>query len=45
MDSAGMTVYTIDEASGELKPIGHYPMGAQPSWFEYERAGSAYSAP
>jgi len=27
MDSAAMTVYTIDRASGELKPIGHYPMG------------------
>jgi hypothetical protein len=26
MDSAGITVHTIDEASGELKQIGHYPM-------------------
>ena len=34
MDSAGMTVYTIDQASGELKPIGHYPMGTQPNWIE-----------
>ncbi len=34
MDSAGMTVYAIDQASGELKPIGHYPMGTQPNWIE-----------
>jgi hypothetical protein len=34
MDSAGMTVYSIDQASGELKPIGHYPMGTQPNWIE-----------
>ena len=34
MDSAGMTVYSIDRASGELKPIGHYPMGTQPNWIE-----------
>jgi 6-phosphogluconolactonase (cycloisomerase 2 family) len=34
MDSAGMTVYTIDQASGELKPIGNYPMGTQPNWIE-----------
>jgi 6-phosphogluconolactonase (cycloisomerase 2 family) len=34
LDSAGMTVYTIDRASGELKPIGHYPMGRQPNWIE-----------
>jgi 6-phosphogluconolactonase len=36
MDSAGITVYTIDQASGELKPIGHYPMGL-------ERTGSRSS--
>ena len=29
-----MTVYTIDQASGELKPISHYPMGRQPNWIE-----------
>ena len=34
MDSAAMTVYTIDQKSGELKPIGHYPMGTQPNWIE-----------
>jgi 6-phosphogluconolactonase len=34
MDSAGMTVYSIDQASGELKPIGHYSMGTQPNWIE-----------
>jgi 6-phosphogluconolactonase (cycloisomerase 2 family) len=34
MDSAGMTVYTIDQASGELNPISHYPMGTQPNWIE-----------
>jgi 6-phosphogluconolactonase (cycloisomerase 2 family) len=34
MDSAGMTVYAIDQASGELKPIGHYAMGTQPNWIE-----------
>jgi hypothetical protein len=28
---AGMTVFTIDRASGELKPIGHYLMGTQPN--------------
>jgi 6-phosphogluconolactonase (cycloisomerase 2 family) len=33
-DSAGMTVYSIDQASGELKPIGHYAMGTQPNWIE-----------
>ena len=34
MDSAAMTVYMIDETSGELKPLGHYPMGRQPNWIE-----------
>ena len=34
MDSAGMTVYAIDHASGELKPIGHYPLGTHPNWIE-----------
>ena len=34
MDSARMTVSTIDQASGELKPIGYYPMGTQPNWIE-----------
>src|ERR1700680_2205891 len=34
MDSAGMTVYTIAQTSGELKPIGNYPMGMQPNWIE-----------
>ena len=34
MDTAGMTVYAIDHASGELKPIGHYPLGTQPNWIE-----------
>src|SRR5271169_5471920 len=34
MDSAAMTVYAIEQASGELKPIGHYPMGTQPNWVE-----------
>jgi hypothetical protein len=29
-----MTVYSIDEASGERKPVGHYPMGTQPNWIE-----------
>jgi 6-phosphogluconolactonase (cycloisomerase 2 family) len=29
-----MTVYAIDQASGELKPIGHYAMGTQPNWIE-----------
>ena len=32
--SAGMTVHAIDQGSGELKPIGHYPMGTQPNWIE-----------
>ena len=34
MDSAAMTVYAIDQTSGELIPIGHYPMGTQPNWIE-----------
>ena len=34
MDSAGMTVYGIDAASGELKPLHQYPMGTQPNWIE-----------
>ena len=34
MDSAGMTVYAIDQASGELQPTGHYAMGTQPNWIE-----------
>ena len=34
MDSAAMTVYAIDQATGELDPIGHYPMGTQPNWIE-----------
>jgi hypothetical protein len=34
MDSAGMTVYAIDHASGELKPVGHYPMATQSNWIE-----------
>ena len=34
LTSNGMTVYSIDEASGELKPVGHYPMGTQPNWIE-----------
>jgi 6-phosphogluconolactonase len=34
MDSAGMTVCSIDQASGELKPIGQYAMGTQPNWIE-----------
>ena len=29
-----MTIYAIDQASGELKPICHYPMGTQPNWIE-----------
>jgi hypothetical protein len=29
-----MTVYSIDQASSELKPIGHYTMGTQPNWIE-----------
>jgi hypothetical protein len=29
-----VTVDTIGQASGELKPIGHYPMGTQPNWIE-----------
>jgi 6-phosphogluconolactonase len=29
-----MTVYAIDQASGELESIGHYPMGRQPNWIE-----------
>ena len=29
-----MTVYAIDQASGELKPIGNYPMGTQLNWIE-----------
>jgi 6-phosphogluconolactonase len=34
MDSNAMTVDAIDPASGDLKPIGHYPMGRQPNWIE-----------
>jgi 6-phosphogluconolactonase len=34
MDSNAMTVHAIDPASGELKPVGHYPMGTQPNWVE-----------
>lgn len=34
MDSAGMTVHSIDQNSGELKPSHQYPMGAQPNWVE-----------
>jgi 6-phosphogluconolactonase len=34
LDSAGMTVYAIDQASGALEPVGHYPMGTQPNWIE-----------
>ena len=26
--------FAIDQASGELKPIGHYAMGTQPNWIE-----------
>ena len=34
MASAGMTVYMVDEASGELRSISSYPMGTQPNWIE-----------
>jgi 6-phosphogluconolactonase len=34
MDSNAMTVHAIDPATGELKPVGHYPMGTQPNWVE-----------
>ena len=34
MDSNAMTVHAIDDASGALKPVGHYPMGTQPNWVE-----------
>ena len=29
-----MTVHTIDQGSGALKPVHHYPMGTQPNWVE-----------
>ena len=34
MDSATMTVHTIDQSNGELKPSHPYPMGMQPNWVE-----------
>ena len=34
MDSAGMTVHTIVQNNGELKPSHQYLMGTQPNWVE-----------
>jgi 6-phosphogluconolactonase len=34
IDSAAMTVHTIDPSNGELKPSHQYPMGTQPKWVE-----------
>jgi 6-phosphogluconolactonase (cycloisomerase 2 family) len=34
MHSAAMTVHTIDQSNGELKPSHQYPMGTQPNWVE-----------
>jgi 6-phosphogluconolactonase len=34
LDSAGMTVHTIDPNNGELKPSHHYQMSTQPNWVE-----------
>ncbi len=34
MDSAAMTVYAIDSASGALERVGQYPMGTNPNWIE-----------
>jgi 6-phosphogluconolactonase len=34
MDSAAMTVHTIDPSSGALKPAHQIPMGTQPNWVE-----------
>ena len=34
MDSAGMTVHTIMQSNGELKPSHQYLMGTQPNWVE-----------
>ena len=34
MDSAAMTVHTIDQNNGELRPSHQYQMGTQPNWVE-----------